>query len=180
MGRGLFWVFSTTDFFSSASRIGHISSPCALPRERWPRNRRLLTVFTGLRLPLGYHDHLGIFVKIAWAVCPPPRRVTCGIEIRSRDLDRKGQHFSPPVLLLSFPLSLLSCCGSVFHFDVSAPVHLIVLILSISNFSFLSVDNFFISPFWNNFSVLGIFQPDSELRYSVRTCNSVRILKTES
>lgn len=116
-GGGCFWYFLPQISSAQPAELATSPVPVPSPHERWPRNRRLLTVFTGLRLPLGYHDHLGIFVKIAWTVCPPRRRVTCGIENRSRDLDRKGQHFSPPVLPLSFPLPLLSCCGSVFHFD---------------------------------------------------------------
>lgn len=109
-GRGPFWVFSTTDFFCSASRIGRFSSPRALSRERWPRSRRLVTMFSGACLP-GSEDqecageggvHCGHPSDGDLGVFPPG----------SRSLRREGPHFS--LLLLPFP-----CSATFFLFGFS-------------------------------------------------------------
>lgn len=127
---GCFWyfIFFYQDFFSPVSRIGHISSSCLLPHEKWLRNHRLLTVFTGICLLLSYRYHLCILVKIAWTVHPPQEGLLQYLN-QDKDLYEKGQHFSLPIPL--FQSHFLLFFGSVFHFDLCQHIFTNSFILSV-------------------------------------------------
>lgn len=98
-----FWYsfFFYQDFFSSVSRIGHISSSCLLPHEKWLRNHRFLTVVTGICLLLSYHYHLGILVKIAWTVHPPQEGILQYLNQDTRIFTRRASTFLSQFLFFS-------------------------------------------------------------------------------
>lgn len=83
------------DFFGSASRIGHISSPCALPPERMTKKSPSYCVYWG-RLLLSCRHGLGRLVRTACAA-PPSEGCLVVQKSGNKDLCRTGQHFSLPV-----------------------------------------------------------------------------------
>lgn len=101
------------DFFSSAGRIGHFSSPCALPPEKMIEKPRL-TVCTrppapGLSFRQTCEDEGGMGV-------PPSEGVW-----RNQEMRVLAERASPPPSP-SFPLTLCSF-GSISHCDLCQHIY---------------------------------------------------------